>query len=65
MKATKPTKKSQPTDPEQPVTPTSLNFTANAVIDIDAASAGEGGNSLPRFKMLAYTGAPMRVGGWR
>lgn len=65
MKATKPTKKSQPTDPDQPATPTSLNFTANAVIDIDASAAGESGSALPRFKMLAYTGAPMRVGGWR
>ena len=65
MKATRPTKKSQPTDPEQPVKPTSLNFTANAVIDIDAASAGEDEMTLPRFKMLAYTGSTMRVSGWR
>jgi hypothetical protein len=65
MKATRPTKKSQPTKPDQPAKPTSLNFTANAVIDIDAASAGEEEMTLPRFKMLAYTGSTMRVSGWR
>ena len=42
MKATKPTKKSQPAEPDQPVTPSdALNFTANAVIDIEAAAAAK------------------------
>ena len=66
MKATKPTKKPQPAEPDQPVTAQrACNFTANAVIDLDAAAAGEGGPALPRFRMVAYTGGPMRVAGWR
>jgi hypothetical protein len=28
-------------------------------------AAGEGGTTLPRFRMVAYTGTPMRVAGWR
>jgi hypothetical protein len=44
--------------------PTKLNFTAEATIDIDASAEGTSG-ALPRFKMVAYTGGPMRVGGWR
>ncbi len=42
-----------------------LQLTATAVFDV--ASAGEDGStpSLPRFRMVAYTGAPMRIAGWR
>lgn len=60
----KPTRKPQPPKPDSIVTPTSLSFTANAVIDIDAAAEGSS-SPLPRFRMVAYTGGPMRVGGWR
>jgi hypothetical protein len=60
----KPTRKPQPPKPDSIVTPTSLSFTANAVIDIDAAAEGAS-SPLPRFRMVAYTGGPMRVGGWR
>src|SRR5690606_12163308 len=45
--------------------PTSLSLTAAAVIDIDAAAGNEGAASLPKFRMVAYTGGAMRVGGWR
>ncbi len=30
-----------------------------------AADGGDGQSRLPRFTMVAYTGGPMRVGGWR
>lgn len=40
-----------------------LNLTAQAHIDLEAGEAA--GTTLPRFRMLAYTGAPMRVAGWR
>lgn len=45
--------------------PTSLSLRAAAVIDIDAAAGNEGAAPLPKFRMVAYTGGPMRVGGWR
>ncbi|MFN6205629.1 MAG: hypothetical protein ACK49R_04210, partial [Planctomycetota bacterium] len=60
----KPSRKPQIPKPESIVAPASLSFTANAVIDIDAAAEGSA-TSLPRFRMVAYTGGPMRVGGWR
>jgi hypothetical protein len=43
--------------------PTTLELSAPAVFDLEAA--GDQPGSLPRFRMLAYTGAPMRVSGWR
>jgi hypothetical protein len=52
--------KSRPAPPE---TPQSLTLTANAQFDLEAAS--DGAASLPRFRMVAYTGGPMRVAGWR
>jgi hypothetical protein len=60
----KPNRKPTIPKPEPIVAPASLSFTANAMIDIDAAAEGSA-NSLPRFRMVAYTGGPMRVGGWR
>jgi hypothetical protein len=45
-------------------TPTSLCLTATARIDVEAAGDGTG-NALPRFQMLAYTGGPMRIAGWK
>jgi hypothetical protein len=43
--------------------PRQLRLEATATLDLEAA--GEGGNTLPRFRMVAYTGTPMRVAGWR
>jgi hypothetical protein len=51
-----------PRESEQP--PTTLSLTATATIDLEAAADGTPA-PLPRFRMLAYTGGPMRVAGWR
>lgn len=45
-----------------------LNFVCEpGAITIEAAEAGEGDGKpkLPRFSMVAYTGGPMRIAGWR
>lgn len=57
-------KKSRSATSDTPPTPTSLNLTATARIDVEAAGDGAGA-ALPRFKMLAYTGGPMRIAGWK
>ena len=41
----------------------SVQLTANA--EFVTAGSDEGQSSLPRFRMLAYTGEPMRIAGWR
>lgn len=41
-----------------------LTLTATADISFTAAAEGQSA-PLPRFKMVAYTGGAMRVGGWR
>jgi hypothetical protein len=51
--------------PEPVSTPTLLALTASAVIDMEAAADGTTPAALPRFRMVAYTGGPMRVSGWR
>ncbi|MBK9187337.1 MAG: hypothetical protein IPM33_00110 [Phycisphaerales bacterium] len=45
----------------------SLSLTAQAEFEFIAASGNEAGagSSLPRFRMVAYTGGPMKVAGWR
>jgi hypothetical protein len=43
--------------------PQQLRLEASATLDVEAA--GEGEAALPRFRMVAYTGVPMRVAGWR
>ncbi|MBL9030454.1 MAG: hypothetical protein JNM80_01930 [Phycisphaerae bacterium] len=45
----------------------SLSLTAQAEFEFIAASGNEagGGTALPRFRMVAYTGGPMKVAGWR
>lgn len=43
--------------------PRQLRLEAPTTLDLEAA--GEGGAALPRFRMVAYTGTPMRVAGWR
>jgi hypothetical protein len=43
--------------------PRQLRLEAPTTLDLEAAN--EGGATLPRFRMVAYTGTPMRVAGWR
>jgi hypothetical protein len=59
----KATKRSPAVRPDGPALPAQLNLTATAVLDLDAGA--EGASLLPRFRMVAYTGTPMRVAGWR
>ena len=63
--AKKQTKTRPPAQPEKQNVPSTLQLTATAMIDI--ASAGDEGSApaLPRFRMVGYTGAPMRIAGWR
>ncbi len=42
-----------------------LEFTASSELHITAAANDDAGTSLPRFDMVAYTGQPMRIAGWR
>lgn len=44
--------------------PRQLTLSATATIDL-TAGAGADEKALPRFRMIAYTGAPMRIAGWR
>ncbi len=50
--------------PSESAPPSTLSLTATATIDVEAAGDGSPA-PLPRFRMLAYTGGPMRVSGWR
>ncbi len=47
--------------------PKMLCLTAEAPIEIEAAAQAAEGEpiKLPRFRMIAYTGGPMRLAGWR
>ena len=45
--------------------PKQLDLTATMEIDVAATDGGDGKAPLPRFSMVAYTGGPMRVAGWR
>ncbi len=63
MARTKTPTRSAASPPENPSS-SSIEITASAQIDIEAA-AGEGQTALPRFKMVAYTGSAMRVAAWR
>ncbi len=47
-----------------PKPPDNLCLTAQMEITA-AADVGDGKQALPRFSMVAYTGGPMRVAGWR
>lgn len=63
--AKKQTKHRPPAQPENVNVPSTLQLTATAVFDVESA-ADEGSTPiLPRFRMVAYTGAPMRIAGWR
>ncbi|MGC9455749.1 MAG: hypothetical protein ACP5HU_12950 [Phycisphaerae bacterium] len=51
---------------ENPTPPERVLLTAQMHIDLPAEADGDGGESrLPRFNMVAYTGGPMRIAGWR
>jgi hypothetical protein len=44
----------------------SLALTAHAQIELEAAGDGaEAQSRIPRFRMVAYTGVPMRIAAWR
>ena len=60
-----PKTKNQPPARPESGGPTQLSLTASAVIEVEAAASEEGIAALPRFRMVAYTGGPMRVAGWR
>ena len=59
-----PSTKRPPATPDTRSTPT-LSLTASAVIEVQAAADANSPAPLPRFRMVAYTGGPMRVAGWR
>ncbi|WP_428937775.1 hypothetical protein [Fontivita pretiosa] len=43
-----------------------LELTGSMQFELEASSPGADGKpALPRFRMVAYTGVPMRVAGWR
>ena len=58
------TKKPRSAPNDSPTLPAPLNLTATAHIELEAAGDGEVGG-LPRFQMVAYTGGPMRIAGWK
>lgn len=41
------------------------NLQLTATAEFISAAAEDGQVTLPRFRMLAYTGSPMRIAGWR
>jgi hypothetical protein len=63
------TSKNNPKPPERSgsaeATPGKLDLTAAMEIDIAGAAGPDGKPPLPRFSMVAYTGGPMRIAGWR
>jgi len=61
----KPSTKPQPATPELRNLPATLNLTATAEFQLEAAAEGTQPAGLPRFRMVAYTGTPMRIAGWR
>lgn len=58
-------KNSRSVPSEQRPPTTTLSLTATARIDVSAAGDEGGTPPLPRFRMLAYSGGPMRIAGWR
>jgi len=45
--------------------PRQLRLEATSALNVEAAGTSDDGPSLPRFRMVAYNGTPMRVAGWR
>ena len=59
------TRKSPPMTLKPQHNQSQLSISATAVFDIDATADGSTAPALPKFRMVAYTGGPMRVAGWR
>lgn len=59
----KPTNRKPNAQPHDHGVPTKLSLAATATIELAAGADAE--KTLPRFRMIAYTGAPMRIAGWR
>ncbi|HUX01390.1 MAG TPA: hypothetical protein VMY35_10475 [Phycisphaerae bacterium] len=45
--------------------PATLELSGPVDFDLEAAAGADGTPRLPRFKMIAYTGGPMRISLWR
>lgn len=45
--------------------PNMLNLAATPTIELLADGGQDADKGLPRFRMVAYTGSPMRIAGWR
>ena len=60
----KATKRPQPAR-EAASPPMDLKLAGATTFEVEAAGDESNGTKLPRFRMVAYTGSPMRVGGWR
>jgi hypothetical protein len=45
--------------------PAPLSLQGTTEFELEAAGEASGASALPRFRMVAYTGGPMRVAGWR
>lgn len=58
-------KTKQRNPPEGNDVPRQLSLAATATIDLLATESEGSSPSLPRFRMVAYTGEPMRIAGWR
>lgn len=54
----------RPAPPDAAPPMSTLQLTATARFDVEAAADGDA-PPLPKFEMLAYTGGPMRIAGWR
>ena len=61
----KPTSRKPNGQPHDTGVPSLLNLSATATIELVADGSGDANKGLPRFRMVAYTGAPMRIAGWR
>lgn len=61
----KPTSRKTSGQPLDIGVPNLLNLSATATIELVADSNGDAHKGLPRLRMVAYTGAPMRIAGWR
>ena len=62
MSTTKKKPRSAPS--EAPTLPAAVSLTATAHIEMEASADGVVA-ALPRFQMVAYTGGPMRIAGWK
>lgn len=54
------TRKSLPMTLKPQQNQSQLSLSATAVLDIDASADGSSAAALPKFRMVAYTGGPMR-----